>query len=117
MSRRTPTHYLRPGVLEKTLRTSAAHFPGGRPDLHEQTLYKGHLIRLHRAGNHLPGDHLAAEITHRGEHCLTIHGRPEDGPEVLKGAALDAVTAHHNGRAWNTQANSNGTGGRLERRL
>ena len=100
MSRRTPTHYLRQGELLKLLGATSA----GSPNPHAQTLYKQHCIRVVRAGQHLAGDHLAAEITLRGEHCLTIHGRPGDGPEVLKGAALDAVTAHHNGRAWNTQA-------------
>ncbi len=75
------------------------------------TTYKGHTLTLRREGRGV-----AVTIRRGRKHCLTV--RSERGDlEGACGAALDAVTARHNGQAWSALSNYTGPRGRLERRL
>lgn len=116
MSRRRLTHSARGETISAAL---GAKPVGGSPtpNLQQQTVYKGFVLRLVRAGKHIRGDHYEAVIERGGRRCLTIIGRPQDDAEVLQRVALDAVTAWNNGRQWTAQATDTGPRGRLERRL
>ncbi len=61
-----------------------------------------------------------ATIRRGRRHCLTVRGRlsgSHDRTEEVKAAALDAVTAAHNGASWSALATQTGPRGRLIREL
>ena len=74
------------------------------------TSHKGHTIDLEPD----PRGVVVATIRHGSRHCLTIRGSFE---EAVAGAALDAVTAAHNGASWSALATQTGPRGRLIREL